>query len=1007
MTHVFRNSGLFALTTALLTLVLLLVTRPAPFLFLSARQAPETSIEGFYAVEGQDTSAYRWTSARSSIRFSNPGGPLQLTFILGNPAGRIVPVQLISASYTAHVQVKPEKRYYYLLFPAQPQTSTRLQFLTDAQPEAHGGRLLGFAWYATRVTGNGMPPLNLTLRICLAAIITTLIVWVFGSLLRRIYHQGWSIAQRSVAPLGMLGLTFYYFSTALLHYQEGYLGSADALQYWQLLKVDASFVPTTGLLSDIAVQKLPWLMFNRDSLRDWQLPLWNPFNGSGAPQLANINTGVFSPFSLPFYLLDMKLALLLTAVFKISLLGVCMYVFLRTLRLQRLAAFLGATSFAFSGMSLLWLLFTNTATMLMLPAAMLCLERIIQALRQSRQASPWLYMGLSLSVAFGLVAGQPQIAYFAAFLIGPYALLCLIEIRRLHGTLLALRSGLWLVLSAMLGIGLSAVQLVPFLEYVRQSPALAARAQAGSTATSIPMQAWPLQIFPYALGERQHGFLQRIYSIPQNFNEINSAYIGSLTLLLAGIGLLLCSKDWRMRFFSVAALFWILYMYNLFGLMPFLSHFPGLGSVSAGRSDIIWVFAVSCCAALTTNHILSRCLSRPRRLALSVIASAIMMSLVASYAVEGLLQDHASTVQLLLPALSATVPQHIRWILLTLMLGAGIIALMIMSPHSQVRSVSSLVLIAIIFLQTGFVFKDYPGFTSNPMFYPDTASMRMLRERAGTRNMIMMDEQSIPPNANMVYQLTMPGNYDAIGVQAYDQLYTMLFSSGPKQPVVSVSEKALQLLGIEYLLLPTATQQHLILPERIHDPVVFEPDTVIGPFRSYRYRSSPGRFFVVGQATIARNDEQALALISAADFDPTRTVVLGPESSENDISAPDRPLSSTVTIVHEAAATVRLQVESSRPGYLVFTRTHYPGWKARLNGNRVPVLRANYAFSAIRVPAGISMVEYLFVPDSVYWGIGISLCSAAILLISALYQMVLLYKRHIFLGYSQQRSRQE
>ena len=51
-----------------------------------------------------------------------------------------------------------------------------------------------------------------------------------------------------------------------------------------------------------------------------------------------------------------------------------------------------------------------------------------------------------------------------------------------------------------------------------------------------------------------------------------------------------------------------------------------------------------------------------------------MMSLVASYAVEGLLQDHASTVQLLLPALSATVPQHIRWILLTLMLGAGTVS---------------------------------------------------------------------------------------------------------------------------------------------------------------------------------------------------------------------------------------------------------------------------------------------------------------------------------------------
>jgi len=56
----------------------------------------------------------------------------------------------------------------------------------------------------------------------------------------------------------------------------------------------------------------------------------------------------------------------------------------------------------------------------------------------------------------------------------------------------------------------------------------------------------------------------------------------------------------------------------------------------------------------------------------------------------------------------------------------------------------------------------------------------------------------------------------------------------------------------------------------------------------------------------------------------------------------------------------------------VISQLDYPGWTASVDGKPFPVLRADYAFQAIAVPAGRSTVDLRFRPRSLYIGAALS-----------------------------------
>ena len=77
-------------------------------------------------------------------------------------------------------------------------------------------------------------------------------------------------------------------------------------------------------------------------------------------------------------------------------------------------------------------------------------------------------------------------------------------------------------------------------------------------------------------------------------------------------------------------------------------------------------------------------------------------------------------------------------------------------------------------------------------------------------------------------------------------------------------------------------------------------------------------------------------------------------------------------IVQDRPESLEIEVGSTGPGFLFLADQYYPGWRARVNGEPAEILRANYAFRLVEVPAGRSVVTFTYRPTSVFAGILIS-----------------------------------
>jgi hypothetical protein len=89
---------------------------------------------------------------------------------------------------------------------------------------------------------------------------------------------------------------------------------------------------------------------------------------------------------------------------------------------------------------------------------------------------------------------------------------------------------------------------------------------------------------------------------------------------------------------------------------------------------------------------------------------------------------------------------------------------------------------------------------------------------------------------------------------------------------------------------------------------------------------------------------------------------------------------SSVRISDYLANQVVIVTRSSAKAQVVLTDLAYPGWSVTVDGNAVNPLTVDGMYRGVEVPSGEHVVTWMFRPPTLYWGAGISLATAILLL---------------------------
>jgi hypothetical protein len=209
--------------------------------------------------------------------------------------------------------------------------------------------------------------------------------------------------------------------------------------------------------------------------------------------------------------------------------------------------------------------------------------------------------------------------------------------------------------------------------------------------------------------------------------------------------------------------------------------------------------------------------------------------------------------------------------------------------------------------------------------------------------------------------------------------------SAPVRVVVraTLPQGELVVRGVSLIDERTGGFQALVLSDQNRFRLVHSGDVKI-----YENLDVLPRAFLVHQqnAVMAADDEAALSRMREQTFDPAAEVVLAGDENAGHSEGPSRGGEGLVLVRQHASERVEIEVDAGVASYLVLTDAWYPGWEATVDGDPVPVHRADVLFRAVAVDAGNHRVVFTFRPVSVWVGAGISLVGWVILAVVLLHK---------------------
>jgi hypothetical protein len=712
------------------------------------------------------------------------------------------------------------------------------------------------------------------------------------------------------------------------------------------------------------LQFYPWHEIAKQTVLSGHLPLWNPWFGMGAPLLANAQSALLYPPNWLLLILPVDFGQGLLLAGHLLAAGIGMIKLSGSLGIGRLGRTVAGLAFMLGGYlaARAWFL-TIAASVAWLPWILLAGEA---ALRQKRGVIAW---PLAAALCLQWLAGHWQTAWYTGWI-----LLGWMAVRALPGPSprrQLLRAAARLAAAGALAFALGAAQFLPTIEYWLNSQRAGGTGMDAALAYSFWPWHWITLFAPNFFGNPAHGD----YWGYANFWE-DALYIGLLPLSLAAAAAVARFRRRGLPDFpygyllALAGAAAVLGMGRWTPIYPFLfEHVPTFNLFQApARILIAWVFALCLLAAAgVEGWVRAQEASRKGPANLGVISAAVMIGGIA-----------ATTLANIHPTFSPAI------------IAAGVMGILIalvwwLKIESQDRpglrriwpaAVVALVAVDLIVADAGLLPAANPGLyrainpagreiaaklDGNRLYMPENIRYRLMYSQA-----FLFRTFSELADWMQVRRWELPNVAWMDGIAAVNN-----FDSFVPARFAALTG------GVDTLPEPQRTR----LLEMMGAEAVWEwPADAESPSLEY-LGGVPARAWGVCHALWMIGPEDAWRALIDSQFDPSRTVILEAGRGEEGGAC----LSAPVVALAPAIDPNRVQaaVDFPQDGYLVLADANYPGWSAFLDGGRVPLLQADYAIRAVRVPAGKHTVEFRYQPLS-FWG-GLILSAAALVALLAVF----------------------
>lgn len=700
------------------------------------------------------------------------------------------------------------------------------------------------------------------------------------------------------------------------------------------------------------------------ALSEGKLPAWERNASSGWPLIADPYYGTFYPPNVLFAgaLFGPVRGLGVSIALHTLVAGLGMYLLLRRRKLAPAAALLGAASLAFSGFMVVRIRHIIFPQMLAYLPLVLCgVEGFLQTRRRRELVL------IAAALALSILCGALPLVPYAAILLTAYTVLRVLGAEpRWRGRIAALVP---IGLAALCGLLLASAQLAPTIAHLPQSPrALGTSFQfASSYAWPDPRYLATLLLPDLFGGELRHEWFGRY-----NHWEMAGFYVGAWVVLLAPLGALgspAPGSALRRRSPELLGLLAVSVVAALLSFGDktplhrfFFDHVPLYAALRCPtRALVMWLIAGPILAAEALAQLSAEPVLQRRR----GLAVAAVLVLAAGACGFYVLRHGVH------PAPVAATRRAFAHLALVVGLGG---ALLLLRRAGVLRAQAAALGLALLTLGECVAL-------GRTWVQPRPADWAPGTERFAALDWILAQprgpsEDRMSPvaegpfrllNVGMTYDRESASGYDSLLIWRYAHLHWILNTGAPyphkklehdlaATVVKNWASPLVDLLNIRYVIAPRPLQPHWIerFSPRPGAPLHARHEPVWDPqLRVYENPRALPRAFVLFDAEV-HTDDGAHARALAA-LDPRKKVLLDaapvpPPIGDGRALVPAR-------IVEAARDRLRIEAAIEAPGVLVVADAYYPGWTATVDGQPVPLLRADYAFRGVALPAGRHVVE--------------------------------------------------